>query len=55
MPVRKSEAFWEGTLKGGSGLPASLLGDNGYPAERIHTTAAVHLGAGITLHARPSS
>lgn len=28
---------------------AALLGDNGHPAERIHTTAAVHLGAGPTI------
>jgi lipoyl-dependent peroxiredoxin len=90
MPVRKSEAVWEGTLKEGSGrmrlasgryegpytfssrfeeaagtnpeellgaahagcfsmFLAALLGDNGHPAERVHTTAAVHLGAGPTI------
>jgi osmotically inducible protein OsmC len=90
MPVRKSEAVWQGTLKEGSGTMrlasgryegpytyssrfeeaagtnpeeligaahagcfsmflAALLGDNGYPAERIHTTAAVRLGEGPTI------
>lgn len=90
MPVRKSEAVWQGTLKEGSGrmrlasglyegpytfssrfeegagtnpeelvgaahagcfsmFLASLLGDAGYPAESVHTTASVHLGAGPTI------
>jgi osmotically inducible protein OsmC len=87
MPVRRSQATWNGTLKEGKGTMrlasglyegpytyssrfeeaagtnpeelvaaahagcfsmflAALLGDNGYPAERIHTTAAAYLGAG---------
>jgi len=90
MPVRKSEAKWNGSLKGGSGTMrlasgryegpytyssrfeegagtnpdelvsaahagcfsmflAALLDDNGYTAEQIHTTAALHLGAGPTI------
>ena len=90
MPVRKSEAMWRGTLKGGSGTMrlasglyegpytfssrfeegagtnpeelvgaahagcfsmflAALLTDNGYDPERVHTTAAVHLGVGPTI------
>ena len=28
---------------------AALLTDNGHPPERVHTTAAVHLGAGPTI------
>ncbi len=28
---------------------ASLLTNNGFPPERIHTTASVHLGAGPTI------
>jgi osmotically inducible protein OsmC len=87
MPVRRSQATWNGTLKEGKGTMrlasglyegpytyssrfeeaagtnpeelvaaahagcfsmflAALLGDNGYPATRVHTTAAAHLGAG---------
>jgi lipoyl-dependent peroxiredoxin len=90
MPVRKSEAFWEGSLKEGSGrmrlasgryegpytfssrfeeaagtnpeeligaahagcfsmFLAALLSDSGHPPERVHTTAAVHLGEGPTI------
>ena len=29
---------------------ASLLTEKGYQPERVHTTAAVHLGAGPTIH-----
>jgi len=87
MPVRKSQATWNGSLKEGQGTMklasgryegpytyssrfeeaagtnpeeligaahagcfsmflAALLDEKGYRAERIHTTAAVHLGAG---------
>jgi osmotically inducible protein OsmC len=28
---------------------ASLLSDNGYPPDSVHTTASVHLGAGPTI------
>jgi lipoyl-dependent peroxiredoxin len=90
MPVRKSEAVWHGTLKGGGGTMklasglyegpytfssrfeeaagtnpeeligaahagcfsmffASLLTEAGYEPESVHTTAAVHLGAGPTI------
>jgi lipoyl-dependent peroxiredoxin len=28
---------------------AALLTDNGHPPDRVHTTAAVHLGAGPTI------
>jgi lipoyl-dependent peroxiredoxin len=90
MPVRRSEAVWQGSLKEGSGkmrlasglyegpytfssrfeeaagtnpeeligaahagcfsmFLAALLTDNGHPPDRVHTTAAVHLGAGPTI------
>jgi len=91
VPVRKSEAVWQGTLKEGSGsmrlasglyegpytfssrfeeaagtnpeelvgaahagcfsmFLAALLTEKGYLAERVHTAAAVHLGAGPTIN-----
>lgn len=87
MPVRRSEATWNGTLKEGGGTMrlasglyegpytyysrfeeaagtnpeelvaaahagcfsmflAALISDAGHRAERVHTTAAAHLGAG---------
>jgi osmotically inducible protein OsmC len=90
MPVRKSEAVWQGTLKEGSGrmrlasglyegpytfssrfeeaagtnpeeligaahagcfsmFLAALISEKGVTPESIHTTAAVHLGAGPTI------
>lgn len=90
MPVRKSEAVWRGSLKGGGGTMklasglyegpytfssrfeegagtnpeelvgaahagcfsmffASLLTEAGHEPESVHTTAAVHLGAGPTI------
>jgi lipoyl-dependent peroxiredoxin len=90
MPVRRSEAVWQGSLKEGSGkmrlasglyegpytfssrfeeaagtnpeellgaahagcfsmFLAALLTDNGHPPDRVHTEAAVHLGAGPTI------
>jgi osmotically inducible protein OsmC len=90
MPVRKSEAVWQGTLKEGSGrmrlasglyegpytfssrfeegvgtnpeeligaahagcfsmFLAALLSEKGFTPGKIHTTAAVHLGAGPTI------
>jgi osmotically inducible protein OsmC len=90
MPVRKSEAVWQGALKEGSGrvrlasglyegpytyssrfeeaagtnpeeligaahagcfsmFLAALLSGKGFTPERVHTTAAVHLGAGPTI------
>ena len=90
MPVRRSEATWNGTLKEGKGTMrlasglyegpytylsrfeegagtnpeelvaaahagcfsmflSALLDEKGYRAERIHTTAAAHLGAGPAI------
>ncbi len=90
MPVRRSEATWNGTLKEGKGTMrlasglyegpytyssrfeegagtnpeelvaaahagcfsmflSALLDEKGYLAERIHTTAAAHLGAGPAI------
>lgn len=90
MPVRRSEATWNGTLKEGGGTMrlasgryegpytyssrfeeaagtnpeelvaaahagcfsmflAALIDEKGYRAERVHTTAAAHLGAGPTI------
>ncbi len=90
MPIRKSEAVWQGTLKEGAGTmrlasglyegpytfssrfeeaagtnPEELLGaahagcfsmflaalltEKGYKPASVHTSAAVHLGAGPTI------
>jgi lipoyl-dependent peroxiredoxin len=90
MPVRRSEATWNGTLKEGKGTMrlasglyegpytylsrfeegagtnpeelvaaahagcfsmflSALLDEKGYRAERIHTTAVAHLGAGPAI------